>query len=58
VKISRIEIMKLAKIKSVTTFHKCIKQLVQTEYINYVPSYHPAKASAVVFCLVRRGSSN
>lgn len=57
VNISRSEIMHLAKIRSITTFHKCIKQLAQLNYVHYIPSFHPAKASKIIFVLRSFGNS-
>ncbi len=39
--VSRSKIMHLAKIKSKTTYHKCINELVDRGYIKYQPPYHP-----------------
>ena len=41
------EIMPLAKIDSRTTFHRCLRDLVEGGYIRYIPSCDP-----VVKCLV------
>lgn len=49
VKVARREVMSLAKVRSVTTFHKCIKELVETRYIEYAPSFHPAAETLVSF---------
>ncbi|HEY4877047.1 MAG TPA: hypothetical protein VIH86_15815 [Puia sp.] len=45
--ISRREMMKLSKIKSICTYHKYIKELQEFGYINYVPSYHPGVRTRV-----------
>lgn len=45
--ISRSKIMKLAHIGSIVTYHKCIKELQEFGYIDYLPSYHPAIGSKV-----------
>lgn len=39
--ISRRNLMELSKINSFATYHKYISELVNFEYINYSPSYHP-----------------
>lgn len=39
----RGEIMELAKINGLATYHKAIKDLSQFGYIRYIPSYNPAK---------------
>ncbi len=45
--ISRSEMMAKSKIGSITTYHKCIKELERLELIKYEPSYHPHLGSAV-----------
>ncbi|WP_200586443.1 hypothetical protein [Pedobacter segetis] len=45
--ISRRKLMALAKIHSIATYHKCIKELVNLGYILYEPSYPPLKRSEV-----------
>lgn len=45
--ISREEIMKLSKIGSTATYHKCIKELNHWKYILYKPSHNPFKGSKV-----------
>ncbi|MDY7397046.1 transcriptional regulator [Aureibaculum sp. 2210JD6-5] len=47
VSISRKEIMKLSKIGSLATYHKCIKNLHEWEYLEYVPSHNPFKGSLI-----------
>ncbi|MDY7397028.1 transcriptional regulator [Aureibaculum sp. 2210JD6-5] len=47
VSISRKEIMKLSKIGSLATYHKCIKNLHEWNYLEYVPSHNPFKGSLV-----------
>lgn len=48
ISISRGEIMRLSKIKSTATYHKCIKNLNDLGYIKYHPSFHPIKGSQVL----------
>ena len=43
------EIMALAKIASNFTYYKCIRELSEYGYINYVPSYKKTKASRIYF---------
>jgi hypothetical protein len=47
VSVSRSKVMKNSKIKSIATYHKCLKDLIGWGYIKYQPSYHPAKGSLV-----------
>ncbi len=45
--ITRREMMQIAKIGSVATYHKCMKDLKTYRYIQYLPSFHPVKGSLV-----------
>lgn len=45
--INREEVMKYSKIGSTATYHKCIKELSQWNYIHYKPSHNPFKGSRV-----------
>ena len=47
--IKRDKIMAIAKIKSIATYHKCIKELNNWNYINYRPQHNPAHNSYVYF---------
>lgn len=47
VSISRTEMMRLSKISALGTYHKCIKQLQEYGYIEYLPSFNPYKGSLV-----------
>lgn len=47
ISISRDEIMRISKISSKATYHKCLKALHAQGYINYEPSYNPFKGSHV-----------
>ncbi len=40
ISITRKKVMKLAHVNSIVTYHKCIKQLQDFGYIQYVPSYN------------------
>lgn len=43
--VARYEIMKLSKLKSTTTYSKCIKNLMEWDYLIYQPSNNPYKGS-------------
>jgi hypothetical protein len=45
--IKRQEVMRLAKIGSCATYHRCLKQLIEIGCINYEPSSNPAQKSKV-----------
>ncbi len=45
--VTRSGLMKISKISSTRTYHKCIKNLIQLGFINYTPSYHPTNGSKV-----------
>ncbi|WP_338034476.1 hypothetical protein [Lacinutrix algicola] len=45
--INRQEIMRLSKIGSKATYHRCLRQLNDLEYIIYLPSHNPYKGSQV-----------
>lgn len=45
--ISRRELMPLARIQSVATYHKCIRELKHFGYIEYHPTYNYYKGSQV-----------
>ena len=44
---NRIEIMKLAKIGSRSTYHRLIKELSEWEYIHYMPTQNPTQKTMV-----------
>ncbi|MGM8361832.1 transcriptional regulator [Flavobacterium sp. ARAG 55.4] len=48
ISISRDEIMRISKISSKATYHKCLKNLHSLGYISYEPSYNPFKGSHVI----------
>lgn len=48
VSISRDEVMRISKIRSKATYHKCLKNLHSSGYIDYQPSYNPFQGSLVV----------
>jgi hypothetical protein len=43
------EVMKIAKISSPTTYHKCIRELHEYGYIVYEPSYKKKQRSKIYF---------
>ena len=47
IKVSRSKLMRFSRIKSIATYHKCLKELVDFGYIRYQPSYHPINASSI-----------
>ncbi|WP_304343955.1 transcriptional regulator [Chryseobacterium koreense] len=47
ISISRNEMMRLSKISAFGTYHKCIKELQNFGYIEYIPSFNPYKGSLV-----------
>ncbi|MFD2907952.1 transcriptional regulator [Flavobacterium ardleyense] len=48
ISINRDEIMRISKISSKATYHKCLKNLHSLGYIDYQPSFNPFKGSHVV----------
>lgn len=51
------DIMPMAKLASVTTFHRAIRDLNEYGYIKYIPSFNPRHAS-VVFLSDQKKSGN
>lgn len=47
VAITRKIVMDVSKIKSIVTYHKCMKELNDYGYIKYIPSFHPELGSTV-----------
>ena len=45
--VNRKKLMRFSRIKSVATYHKCIRELVAYGYIDYQQSYDPYRASSV-----------
>lgn len=45
--VSRKKLMRFSRIKSIVTYHKCIRELVAYGYITYQPSYDPFRASMI-----------
>ena len=48
ISINRDEVMRISKISSKATYHKCLKNLHSLGYINYEPSCNPFKGSHVI----------
>jgi hypothetical protein len=49
--ISRRELMPLARLQSIATYHKCIRELKAFGYIEYHPTYNYYKGSQVSLLL-------
>ena len=47
--ISRKEIMRLSKIAGISTYHRCMKQMIEYGYVIYQPEYDSYKGSRVSF---------
>jgi hypothetical protein len=47
-KIKRSSLMATAKINGLATYHKCIKDLAASGYIQYIPSYNPSINSQII----------
>ena len=47
ISITRDEVMRISKICSKATYHKCIRELNEKGYLKYEPSYNPFKGSMV-----------
>lgn len=56
-KITRREMMVMAKISSISTYHICIKELVKYNYITYTPSYDHYKGTQVGFKVNQPGNA-
>ena len=50
ISISRDELMRISKIASTATYHKCMKDLTDREYVIYKPSFNPFKGSILEVC--------
>ncbi len=48
--VCRRVLMSLSKIKSFSTYHKCIHDLVKMESIVYIPSFEPSGKTRVRIC--------
>src|ERR1043165_7294350 len=47
ISISRNELMRVSKICSKATYHKCIRELNEYGYLHYQPSFNPIRGSLV-----------
>jgi len=47
VNITRAEVMVVAKISGLATYHKCMRDLAEFGYIRYMPSFNPSASSQV-----------
>lgn len=47
ISISRSEVMRISKICSKATYHKCIKELNEFGYLKYKPSFNPIRGSLI-----------
>jgi len=52
IQITRIRVMEMAKINGLATYHKCIKELVEYGYIEYLPSFNPSVGTQISLRLV------
>lgn len=56
ISISRSEVMRISKICSKATYHKCIKELNEFGYLKYKPSFNPIRGSLVYLFNFESGS--
>lgn len=47
ISINRQEVMKMSKIGSKNTYHKCLRELSEFQYFEYLPSNNPLKGSLI-----------
>lgn len=47
VSLNRAEVMKAAKISSLSTYTKCLRQLHEWQYLEYIPSHNPSLGTRV-----------
>ena len=55
---SRRKLMRFSRIRSIATYHKCLSELVAYGYLEYRPSWHPAKGSRFRFVIRTEGGVN
>ncbi len=48
ISITRDEVMRISKISSKATYHKCMRELNEKGYVKYEPSFNPYKGSMVI----------
>lgn len=58
VQVSRKQLMQSTRIKSYSTYHKCIKTLCDLGYIKYEPSYHPQGKTLIHLLPISYGELN
>lgn len=56
ISISRNELKRVSKISAKATYHKCMKELDDSGYLKYKPSYNPFKGSLVYLFNFQTGS--
>lgn len=54
--VSRSKLMRYSRIRSIATYHKCMRELVVYGYILYEPSWHPRKGSKITLLCHTDGS--
>ncbi|WP_246254430.1 hypothetical protein [Pedobacter foliorum] len=54
-RVCRRKLMQFSRIRSLSTYHKCMAELVAYGYINYQPSYDPIRASTVSLIHIENG---
>ena len=52
------KLMHFSRIKSIATYHKCLSDLVLYGYVDYIPSWHPTKASRFRFIIDNNPGNN
>lgn len=55
---SRSRLMRFSRIRSIATYHKCLSEMVSYGYLEYIPSWHPVKASRFRFIQIADGDNN
>ena len=45
--VNREEVMRIAKVGSKSTYHRCLKELDYWKYVRYLPSHNPYKGSRI-----------
>ncbi len=54
ISITRDEVMRISKICSKATYHKCMRELNEKGYIKYEPSFNPFKAAWLYFLIFQK----
>ncbi|OOG18175.1 hypothetical protein BWD42_12980 [Sphingobacterium sp. CZ-UAM] len=55
---SRRKLMHFSRIRSIATYHRCLSELVRYGYLEYIPSWHPTRASRFRFIANNNPGSN